>query len=147
MSSLPKANHSVESRRSSSRVSREARHILNPPLRVLARPLGMRVYGFELIVTDISNSGMLLVSATKALIPFTNGVKINATIDLSCRLFNRPIYANLEVMRTSLRDDEEISPELAQRQLFGVIISKIEPDHKIYFEEGLLSLSNSRQTR
>lgn len=110
---------------------RKTRYQIDKYIVVMARPVGMRFYCFELIAHNISESGILLSNDRKVFVPLRTNDDLNITFDFSCVHFQRPIHMIVAVTRTEIKEG---------KQYFGVKISKIQPEHKSIFIEGLIKL-------
>lgn len=108
---------------------RPKRYLLGPPLSVLARPKGIRCYSFWLKAENISATGMLLRVESKGFVPFKVGGYLQSTVDLSARIFQRPLHLLLKVVR--VETDERGVPTA-----FGCQIVGAETNHIDLFWEG-----------
>lgn len=107
---------------------RKTRYLIKKKIIVIARPVGMRFYSFELSAHNISESGILLSNDKSVFVPLRKSDDLNITFDFSCIHFQRPIHMIVSVARTETKES---------KQFFGVKISKIQPEHKELFLKGL----------
>ncbi len=111
--------------------SSDDRHVLEEPLMVITRPYGMRFYTFWLEMLNLNATHFLLKSPSYGFIPYKEGTRIHATVDLRGKIFDRPLHFVLGV-------DKIVDTE--KRQAFEVSIVEIIGNHAHLFEKGLQTL-------
>lgn len=119
-------------------LNRDIRYELPHDLYVMARPFGMKFYNFELVCTDVSSTGMLLISSGLGFVPFIKKNRLNCTFDFSGKTFGRPIHMIVVVMRVG------ITPQ--GNQFFGTRIEAIDKNHAKYFNHTLANLPTLDQS-
>ena len=113
---------------------RPVRYVLERPIKIIARPEGVRSYNFWFEANDISLTGISIFSDFKGLVPFQIGGVITATMDIHSVIFRRPIHIQLEVMRCIEREDG---------QGFGCKFLTVEEHHESIFSEGFVKIAQT----
>ena len=113
-------------------VQRAKRFDLTKPLRLIVRPKGARAYSFWMEASNISTTGLYIYARPNVIVPFTTGTVLEATVDLSCMIFERPLHMVLTVARVSAGNKAPMAC-----QGLGTKIESVDSRHVRIFWNGM----------
>lgn len=132
----------------SSRVS--GRHYIMRPQRfrtdeeviqLIAKNRTSRFSCFWMVVNDISKTGVCVSYEGRGTLPVRMDDVLLITLDVTCKVFDRPLHLSCEVVWIESKEDWQDKPGL-NKVFLGLRILEIEEQHLEYWSIGLRKYGN-----
>ncbi len=104
---------------------------------ILIRNKNMKRTIFEFLFQDISATGLQIIDKNDKHLSFDIGSIMVTTVDVYCKIFNRPIHAEYEIVNKKSEGDTLV---------YGLKLLHVENRHQNYYNEGIQKLINNKDS-
>ncbi|MFW7380235.1 MAG: hypothetical protein ACOH5I_15585 [Oligoflexus sp.] len=124
-------------------------HILRPQrffayedgIQLIAKNRTSRFSCFWMIVNDLSKTGLGVSYVGRGILPVRANDILLITLDMTCKIFDRPLHLTCEVVRVSSEECWQGEPGL-NRIFLGLKIIDIQQQHIAHWDTGLRKCGN-----
>jgi len=110
-------------------------------IHLIAKNRTSRFSCFWMVVNDLSKTGIGVSYVGRGILPVRLGDVLMITLDMTCKIFDRPLHLTCEVVRVGSEENWLDEPGL-NRIFLGLKVIDIQEQHVVHWDAGLRKCGN-----
>lgn len=110
-------------------------------IQLIAKNRTSRFSCFWMVVNNLSKTGLGVSYVGRGILPIRHNDVLLITLDMTCRVFDRPLHLTCKVVRVQSEENWQNEPGL-NRIFLGLKILDIQQQHVTYWDAGLRKYGN-----